>query len=84
MDADRSNPCFGRWAVTGVIAPFVVILVLTFGIAPFFWPDLADGLGNALGYILIYYLLGVAVAAGIWKIRHERKHRPRAASDKHD
>ena len=58
-----------------MIAPAVVILICRFAVAPVFWPDLAAGLGRALGYIFIWYLLGVTIAATVWKIWHERKRR---------
>jgi hypothetical protein len=76
MNEKRSSPDFSRWAITGVIAPIVVIVILRFAIAPFVWPYLAAELGNALGYIFIWYLLGVAIAATIWKIWNEKKHQP--------
>jgi len=71
----RTSPDFGRWAITGAIAPAVIILVVTFVIAPFAWPDLAVKLGNALGEIFVYYLFVLVVAAVIWKVWTERKHR---------
>lgn len=82
MNDKTSNPDFGRWAITGVITPIVVILILRFAIAPFLWPDLAGALGSALGYIFIWYLLGVAIVATVWKIRNERKHQPQCEADR--
>ncbi|MFC1497761.1 hypothetical protein ACFLS1_04700 [Verrucomicrobiota bacterium] len=73
MNNNKRSPDFGRWAITGVITPIVVILILRFAIAPFFWPDLAASLGASLGYIFIWWLLIVAIVATIYKIRKEQK-----------
>jgi len=81
MKSTPSSPCFARWAVTGVILPFVVILILTFVIVPAIWGhQIAASLGNELGLIFIVYLLGLTCIAAAWKIRHERKQRSQPAS----
>jgi hypothetical protein len=73
VNASRSSAGFGRWAVTGVIAPVVVILILRFAVAPFAWgPDIASDLGSALGGIFIVWLLLLSIAATLWKIRSEK------------
>jgi hypothetical protein len=82
MNDKTSSPDFGRWAITGLITPMVVILILRFAIAPFLWPDLAGALGGALGYLFMWYLFGVAIVATVWKIFTERKHQPKSEADK--
>ena len=67
-----------------VLAPIVVILIVRFAIAFFVWPDLATGLGNALGYIFIWYLLTVVIAATLWKVWHDRKHQVQAEPREQD
>ncbi len=68
-----SSPNYARWAVTGVIAPVLVIVILRFAIAPFIWgSEVAASLGSALGGIFILWLLFLAIAAVLWKIRHEK------------
>jgi len=81
-----SNPDFGRWAITGVLAPAVCILLLRFAIAPIFWPGLADALGDRLGYIFILYLLTVVIAATVWKVCKGRPQGspPKAANEETD
>ena len=71
-NGDKGKLDFKRWAITGVMAPFVVICIVVFVVAPLFWPELAPGLGSALGSILLWYLLAVVIAAAIWKIIKER------------
>jgi hypothetical protein len=66
------DPDFRRWAITAAIAPFVVILILTFLIAPIFWPDVAKDLGSRLGETFIGYLIFLTCAATVWKIWRER------------
>lgn len=56
----------------GVIAPVMVILILRFAIAPFLWPQVAADLGSVLGGLFIIWLLLLAIAATIWKIRNEK------------
>ncbi len=74
MKTSDGNPDFARWAVTGVVAPIVVIVILRFAIAPFIWgADIADKLGATLGGIFILWLLFLAIAATLWKIRSEKK-----------
>ena len=73
MKASGSSPNFARWAITGVIAPVVVILILRFALAPFVWgPQVAADLGSALGGLFILWLLFLAIAATVWKIRNEK------------
>ena len=77
MKESTSTPNYARWAVTGVIVPVLAILVLRFGIAPFIWgadvaADVAATLGSALGGIFVLWLLFLAVAATVWKIRDEK------------
>lgn len=73
MSASRSSPNFARWAVTGVIAPAVVIFILRFTIVPFVWgPHVAAGLGSELGILFLLWLLLLAIAATVWKIRNEK------------
>jgi len=82
MNNAPSSPDFGRWALTGVITPGVCILILRFAIAPFLWPDLAVALGNKLGYIFIWYLLGVVIVATVWKICKERNEKAQSNGQK--
>jgi len=73
MKGKPDAPYFLRWAVTGVILPFVVILILRFAIVPAIWgAQIAARLGSELGLIFIVYLLCFACIAAAWKIRHER------------
>lgn len=73
MHDKKTTPDFGRWAVTGVIAPVVTILILAFAIAPFLWPIRRDELFRLLGIPFIIYLIFLACAATVWKIWHERR-----------
>jgi succinate dehydrogenase hydrophobic anchor subunit len=74
MRESSSSPNYARWAVTGVIIPVLVILILRFAIAPFVWSsDVTARLGSALGGIFVLWLLLLAVAATLWKLRHESK-----------
>lgn len=73
MTEKTPSPDYARWAVTGVVAPIAVIVVLRFAIAPFLWgEEIAVGLGTALAGIFILWLLFLAIAATLWKIRQER------------
>jgi len=73
MSGKYTGPGFGRWAITGVIAPFLAILAVTFVVAPIFWPDIAHRLGDALGWFFVLYLIFLACTATVWKILHERR-----------
>ncbi|MGA2247718.1 MAG: hypothetical protein ABSH48_22255 [Verrucomicrobiota bacterium] len=73
MKASGSSLNFARWAITGVIAPLLLIVILRFAIAPFVWgPQVAAELGSALGGLFILWLLSLAIAATVWKIRNEK------------
>ena len=73
MNEKKHSPDFRRWATTGVVAPCVVILIVTFAIAPLLWPDLAASLGDSLGKIFLLYLAFLMCAAVVWKIWQGRR-----------
>ena len=58
-----------------VVLPFAAILILRFLIAPQLWPHEAARLGSVLGYIFLWYLLGVVTIVIIWRIRSDRRGR---------
>jgi len=75
LKESKDSPNYARWAVTGVIAPIVVIMILRFAIAPSVWgPALANQLGQALGFFYVLWLLVLAIAATLLKIWRERAH----------
>jgi hypothetical protein len=67
---------FRRWAVVGVVAPFVALLVLRFAIAPILWPDLAVELGSRLGFFFMLYLLLLACGATVRSIARSPRESP--------
>jgi hypothetical protein len=71
MNKEKRAPAFRRWAITAVIAPFVAILVLRFGIGPLLWPDSARMLGDVLGKVFLLYLMVLAIVATILKVKAE-------------
>ena len=73
MSGKDTGPGFGRWAITGVIAPVLAILAVTFVVAPIFWPDVAHRLCDALGWFFVLYLIFLVCAATVWKILRERR-----------
>ena len=75
MSDMKSGPNYARWPVAGVLAPAAVILIVTFAVAPLFWPEVSVKLGNALGQIFIWYLLFVVSAVVIWKLISESRGR---------
>lgn len=73
VKATGSSPDFARWTLAGVIAPVVAIVILRFAIAPFVWgAQVAADLGSVLGGLFILWLLFLAIAATVWKIRSEK------------
>jgi hypothetical protein len=73
MKQSCSSPNYGRWAVTGVIVPVLVIVILRFAIVPIWGSEVASRFGSFLGYIFIFWLLFLVIAATAWKICHEKR-----------
>lgn len=72
----RNRPGFLRWAITAVLVPFGTIILLRFGVIPYFWGDeIVLSFGNRIGLIFLVYLLGLAVLSIFWKLRFERRAR---------
>ena len=66
---------FGRWAITGIAAPALTILVIRFVVGPVFFPDVAAPVGSFLGCLFLWYSIFFVCTAAIWKIWHERRER---------
>ena len=82
MKKSSTSPDYARWALTGIIIPAAVIFLLRFVVGPPIWGGhIAAALGSELGFIFILWLLLLAVAAVIWKIRAERKSKRDDARD---
>jgi hypothetical protein len=64
----RKKP-YGRWALTLVVFPALVILGAVFGVERVFglW------LGNQLGLTFICYLIGLTIVAAIYKVITDKR-----------
>jgi hypothetical protein len=67
---NRKHVSFGRWAITGVLAPCIAIFVAVFVVLPWFTDEaIASAVGNVLGTAFIVWLLLVVLVAAYRAVR---------------
>ena len=66
-----NTPDYKRWAITLAVLPVVVMLCYVFVLERYF--DISYMLGNRLGLLFLFYLISLAIAAVIHKVKSERR-----------
>ena len=78
MTEKRRQPDFSRWAITGVVLPAVVILILSFFVLPRYYDEEIVGQFGFFAWMaFVIYLLCLCVIAALWKWRLEKNEQRR-------
>jgi hypothetical protein len=75
------EPDYRQWAVSAVILPAIVLLCGIAIVAGVWGSDIAAILGDRLGYIFLWYLLGLTLVAVVHKIISEKRPRRNNRND---